>query len=207
MDVIVDGDRNFRFEGQPRDLLSAVSAIDAWLRERNRAIRSLKVDGKALTPESLVNDFENGALEAAATLEVQSSSIPDMVRQCIAEMNEVLPDLANACRGLAAVFHGETPEDGFDPFQELAGIWENIKTRQMLVADALQLDLAELQLNGAPLSAIHDELNRCLEEAEEALRAGDCVLLGDLLEYELAPRAEREVEIAVLLGTRAASNL
>lgn len=205
MDVIVDGERNFRFEGEPQDLLSAVVAVDEWLRSRNRAMMSVKVDGETLTPESLVDALENRSLDSANALEINSAPVPELVQQCVSEMNEALPELANACRALAEVFHGETPEDGFDPFQELAGIWEHVKTRQMLIANALQLDLAQLELDGEPLSAIHDELNRFLEEAEEALRAGDCVLLGDLLEYELAPRAEREIEIAALLGARAAS--
>lgn len=206
MDVIVDGERNFRFDGEPKDLLSAIGAIDVWLRERKRALTAVKVDGETVTPDSLLDTFEERALDSASTIEVQSSPVQDLVRQCISEMNEVLPDLANACRSLAEVFHGETPEEGFDPFQELAGIWEHIKTRQMLIANALQLDVERLELDGEPLSAIHDDLNHFLEEAEEALRAGDCVLLGDLLEYELAPRAEREIEIAALLGARAASS-
>lgn len=45
-------------------------------------------------------------------------------------------------------------------------------------------------------------MNKFLAEAVGALESGDLVLLGDLLEYELAPRAEAEVRITALLRER-----
>ena len=200
MDVIVDNERNFRFEGTPEDVLSAVVAVEAWLHERERAMVSVVVDGVSLTPDNIVEHLQGRALESVGSLEIDSAPVAEMVRTCLDEMRAALPDLAAACHGLAEVFHGEAPEEGFEPFQELARIWEHIKTRQLLIASALKLDLASLQIGGMPLQTIHQELNEHLAEAEEALREGDCILLGDLLEYELAPRAEREAEIAALLG-------
>jgi hypothetical protein len=47
------------------------------------------------------------------------------------------------------------------------------------------------------------ELNSFLDEAAQALRDGDTVLLADLLEYELSPRAELEGEIVSLLRRQA----
>ena len=41
------------------------------------------------------------------------------------------------------------------------------------------------------------------QDARKALEAEDCVLLGDLLEYELAPRAEAEAEVVALLRSQA----
>jgi len=75
----------------------------------------------------------------------------------------------------------------------------------LLIANALRLDLDSMSLDGSSLKALHDDLNAQLKEAAEALENGDCILLGDLLEYELAPRAEREERIVGLLRERAAS--
>jgi hypothetical protein len=125
------------------------------------------------------------------------------VNKCLDELVAILPDLPHACRSLAEVFHSGTPEDGYEPFQELANIWSLIKTREILVVDALHLDLNALEVGGQVVAGLHSELNGFLEEAAQALQDGDCVLLGDLLEYELAPRAELEAEIVAHLQEHA----
>ncbi len=118
-------------------------------------------------------------------------------------LTDTLPELASACRKLAAVFQSEIPEEGYEPFQELAEIWEFVKARQRLAAEALDLDLEALEVKGQPLAVHLRELNSFLEESAQALRDGDTVLLGDLLEYELAPRAELEGEIVSALRRQA----
>jgi hypothetical protein len=82
---------------------------------------------------------------------------------------------------------------------ELAEIWGHIKSRESLVANALELDLGDLEVDGKTVQSVHTELNQFLQEAEQALKDGDIILLADLLEYELAPRAELEVSIVSLL--------
>jgi hypothetical protein len=67
------------------------------------------------------------------------------------------------------------------------------------VANALELDLGDLEVDGKTVQSVHTELNQFLQEAEQALKDGDIILLADLLEYELAPRAELEVSIVSLL--------
>ncbi|MBP8131155.1 MAG: hypothetical protein KA184_16375 [Candidatus Hydrogenedentes bacterium] len=199
MDVIVDGERNFSFTGEPEDGLSAVIAVEAWLRERGRALLSVQVDGKAMQPDTLVAHLEGKPLRALKTLEVCSAPFTELVDRCLEELAGALPNLPEACQHLAEVFHGESPDDGFEPFEELAAIWGHIKTRELLIASALRLDLDALSVDGASLKSLHDDLNAQLQEAAEALKNGDCILLGDLLEYELAPRAEREERIVGLL--------
>ncbi|MCC6490072.1 MAG: hypothetical protein IT364_21475, partial [Candidatus Hydrogenedentes bacterium] len=95
--------------------------------------------------------------------------------------------------------------DGYEPFQRLADIWAEIKSREIMIVNALGLTFAELTLNGKNVAEIHNELNSFLLEAAGALESGDLVLLGDLLEYELAPRAEIESRIVTLLQERSQS--
>ena len=77
--------------------------------------------------------------------------------------------------------------------------WSQIKSREALVTNALELDTTAITLNGKSMVTIHEELNQFLEEAAQALKDSYTILLGDLLEYELAPRAEQELEIVALL--------
>ena len=203
MDVIVDGERNYEFKGEPKDVLSALAAVDQLLQERGRVMLSVSLDGEAVTPEELPGRLDGTPLDAVGVLEVRSSAVADLVREELRGLEESLPELPVACRKLAEVFHGETPEEGFEPFDELANIWSHVKAQQVRIATALKLDLAGFEVGGRPIATHHEELNAFLEEAVQALHDGDCVLLGDLLEYELAPRAEQELALVELLKSEA----
>lgn len=203
MDVIIDGERNFQFQGEPANVLSAIGAISDFLRSKGRDMVSLSVNGLAIRSDTVDTEFAKTPASAVMVIEVRSEDTVTMVKNCLGELESVLPELPSACQSLAQVFQSETPEDGYEPFQELANLWSHIKRREFLVTRALGLDLAGTEINGRSLAEAHGELNTFLEEAAQALRDGDCVLLGDLLEYELAPRAEMELQIVALLRQHA----
>jgi len=204
--VIVDGERNFAVQGEPEDALAVVAAISDFLRERGRAIMTVTADGKDIQSQDLTKTLEGLSLDELSILEVSSDEIATLVDTSLREIMEVLPELPNACHGLAQVFQGENPEEGYEPFEELANIWATIKKRESMAASALDLDLEGIQIEGKSIAEIHQTLNVHLEEAVQALVDGDCVLLGDLLEYELAPRAELEATIVAMLHEQAAAN-
>jgi hypothetical protein len=203
MDVILDGDRDFSLTGNPADVLASVAAVSDYLHERGRAILALKVDGRSVVADRLVDELKGKALSDVAELQIESESIEKLVSDCLSELEQALPDLSKACHELAAVFQGESPEEGYEPFQKLAEIWGHVKSREILVINALELDVSELAVNETPFTELHEGLNKHLSEAVDALKAGDCVLLGDLLEYELAPRAEAENSIVAMLQEKA----
>lgn len=203
MDVIVDGERNFRMEGNPKDVLSAVAAIGDSLRAKGRAILTVAADGKRMDSSETVHNIGGLAVSGVRVLEVHSGDVNTMVAESLQEMERVLPELPTACHSLAEIFQSSTPQHGYEPFQKLAEIWSHVKSRQLQVVNALHIPVNALRLNDKTFASLHEELNGYLEEAATALQAGDCVLLGDLLEYELAPRAELEAKIVALLQSHA----
>ncbi|MBL7644935.1 MAG: hypothetical protein JNK74_01980 [Candidatus Hydrogenedentes bacterium] len=199
MDVIVDGASNYNLQGTPEDVFGAVGAVADFLRGQGRSVLSVRVDGAEISPDNMAERLKGKALADVGRLEIGSELTSSLVEACLSGLQEFLPELPQVCRNLAEVFQGEKPEEGFDPFVELAEIWGHIKSRESLVANALELELGGLEVDGKTVQSIHAELNQFLEEAEQALKDGDIILLADLLEYELAPRAELEVSIVSLL--------
>ena len=133
MEVIVDGDRSVALQGNPPNLLSAVAAVSEFLKARGRAIRSLKADGRDIEPSEL-SALGDRPLDDVNELEVASQSIPELVTASLKELEEVLPELPKACHALAAVFQGNNPLEGYEPFQRLAEIWGAVKTREQQIA-------------------------------------------------------------------------
>lgn len=203
MDVIIDGEKNFELTGEPTDMMAVLGAVEAFLREKGRAMLSVKIDGQVFKPEDLAARTAELPLETVSALVVESDSIAKLIADCLSELETILKELPKACRSLAEIFHSEHPQDGFEPFHELADLWLQVKNRQRLAANAMNLDMGKIEINGISLLAMHEELNNFLQEAAEALEQEDCILLGDLLEYELAPRAEQESDIVALLQERA----
>lgn len=205
MEVQVDGQGNFAVQGQPKHLLELLGAVTDFLRDQGRAMVTMTIDGVAVMPDELAEFSANRPLDGIDAIAVTSRPIADLVDESLQELRASIPELATACRGLAEVFHSEVPEEGYDPFHELAGIWSHVKQREAMVANILGIDLSQLSIGDKPVHQVHTELNACLEEAAQAITSGDCVLLGDLLEYELAPRAEEEQRIVALLQEKAAA--
>ncbi|HNR36201.1 MAG TPA: hypothetical protein PKO36_13535 [Candidatus Hydrogenedentes bacterium] len=204
MDVTIDGVRGGAWERMPQDAIEALAWIAGELRSRGRAMVSVSVDGRVLRPEEVTAELSGKPLDSTGAISIQSEPIADLVAESLDELEQVLPELPQACHRLAEIFQGDDPDAGYEPFQQLAEIWRVIKERELQILSALGLDADSLVLSGTPLIKAHEELNRFVEEAAGALESRDCVLLGDLLEYELAPRAEAEAEIVALLREKAA---
>lgn len=195
MDVSVDGKRNFALQGEPKDVLSAVAAVSNYLRSQGRALLSIHVDGAEIPADKLVEALEEKPLADVETLAVQSADIAALANDLLDGLREAVAELPKACHELAQVFHGEKPEEGFEPFQHLADVWVSVKQREALVIGATAMDESALIIGDKKNADHHEELNRFLGECASAIEKNDCVLLGDLLECELAPRAEVEMEI------------
>ena len=202
MEVIVDGIPGYSPAKPVDDVMGMISDVSETLQSRGRAILSVLADGQELQPARLVEVLSGKPLTAIAKLEINSELTTKLVAESLAELEAVLPDLAKACHELAAIFQGTDPQSGYVPFQQLAEIWAHVKTREDLIARTLGINLDTLVIDGKTLGALHAELNEFLSEAAGAIESGDLVLLGDLLEYELAPRAETEIKIVALLRER-----
>lgn len=195
MDVIVDGSSDFKLEGEADNMMDVIAAINQWLQSQSRSIQSVKVDGEELGPDTIEDKLKDRHPGDVSQIVIESASIHVLIQQTLDELSQYIPDLSNACRELAQIFQSDRPEEGFQPFEQLAEIWLAVKERQLLVANALNLDLDAVEIEGVSFRALHEKLNAHLQEAVSALQKEDTVLLGDLLEYELAPRAELESAI------------
>jgi hypothetical protein len=203
MDVIIDGKGGFDVKGEPETVFAVLVAVTDYLRANGRAMMAIKADGRDISPAALSERVGDKPISAVTTLEVTSAEVAVLVQDALAELENAVAELPHVCRNLAQVFQSAAPHDGFEPFHKLAGIWGHIKSQELMVFNALDLPDADVRLDGESIAQLHEDLNGYLEEAVGALKAQDTVLLGDLLEYELAPRAERESRIVALLKDKA----
>jgi len=199
MDVIIDGTRTHTFEKPPADVIAALAEVNDKLQGEGRAIVAIGIDGRRVSADSLAEALGKATPEDIGKIEVTSEDVSVLVRQSLDELEETLPNLPQACHELARVFQGTEPAQGYEPFQRLAELWGHVKEREKMVAHALGIDLDSMAIGDASIRSLHEHLNGVLDEAARAIECNDLVLLGDLLEYEMAPRAESEAEIVAML--------
>lgn len=101
------------------------------------------------------------------------------LEQCISEISDVslLLQTGKDRKAMEAIIR-------FSELNEnLVRIFQNLKNNR-------QKETEELTIDGMSLEKFYSELNTILKELVEAFHAQDSVLIGDLLEYEIAPRLE-----------------
>ena len=195
-------------DGQPYDaggaasLAEVLADVDDALHAKGRGILAVRVNGRHVSATELPVALAGRTPQNVSQLEIDTDDMLALAEENIANIKEVLPELPVACHELAAVFHSTTPERGYDQFKQLADIWSSLKEQEQQIAAALDVEMSDLRVAEQSLKARHEALNRRLEESAAALEARDTVLLGDLLEYELAPFAETELAIIDLLEAR-----
>ncbi len=200
MEVIVDDIRGYPFQARTGALTDVLSEIVESLDETGRGLQAVEVHGQPVSPEHVMDLLGGRTVDETATLHVRSEAIATLAEQSLRDMEEVLPELAIACHSLAEITQTTPPEVWKESFEDLAGIWRVVKTRQRQIASALNVDIDTLSLDGGvSLNRHHQDVEEHLAAAGKAVESADKAALRDLLTYELAPRAETECAINTLL--------
>ncbi len=195
MEVIIDGVKGFTFTKPYNTLQSALNEIMDYLSKEHLAMVKLKVNEQEVYPGKSLEAIQDMNTSNIITLEINTYPILQLVEESIADLELYTPELADLCREIAKVFQSEKPDEGFEPFQKLSGIWGEIKKRESLIINLLGSHLDKTDPTNQKIQKHHDELNKVLEDAYKSLESEDCIGLGDLLEYELAPIAEKEPDV------------
>ncbi|MGC8738569.1 MAG: hypothetical protein ACP5UA_07965 [Candidatus Hydrogenedens sp.] len=195
MEVLIDGVKGFQFSNSPDTLQSALNEIMNFLNSQQLAMVKLRVNEQEVYPGRSLESIQEMNISNIRTLEINTYPIYQLVEEGIADLELYSPELSDLCCEIARVFQSENPDEGFDPFQKLSEIWSEIKKREALIINILSSHVTEENPIIRKIKEHHDELNHVLEEAYKSLENNDCIGLGDLLEYELAPLAEKEPEI------------
>lgn len=198
MQPTIDFDSGFTLNEETTSLPGVLVEISEHLRELDRSILKIVVDGVDIPPEDLTAIIGDKTTDDLQTVAIQSEDNVKLAMDSIQEIAEVLPELPSACQSLAEVFQTEAPEEGVEKFDELAQISTIIKLRQEQIASSLRFDMESLRIGEKTLTECATEVTDLLARAYEAVEAADLGALSDLITYELAPLAEREAKIIAL---------
>lgn len=160
---------NPQTESTLTELSNSINSISWEKTEVNKALHLIKQ--LAETFNKLLTEISNPVI-ALNNLALE-------LEQCISEISDVslLLQTGKDRKAMEAIIR-------FSELNEsLIRVFLNLKKSR-------RQEIKELTIDGMSLKEFYTELNAILKELVEAFHAQDSVLIGDLLEYEIAPRLE-----------------
>ncbi|MCX8065910.1 MAG: hypothetical protein N3G21_12185 [Candidatus Hydrogenedentes bacterium] len=199
MRVIINEKEEFPVPEGARNLMNVLETLLEYLSSKDLGLIKLRVNEQEVPPGKSLSAVQNMDISNIHIIEVTAVPTLQLLRESIVELEKYTPELSNLCYGIAELFQSENPADALGPFQKLTEIWGEIKNREALIVNTISKYVEGENPIISDIIEHHNELNQYLNEAYKALDREDIISLSDILQYELAPRAEKEIEILNLL--------
>jgi len=204
MKLIVDGEEAGLDLEEARDLGAILHELDTRLREEGRLVCEVRCDGTAVSPDDVAGTLQRAATDSVGTLEIVTTPTAPVLQSIVHGMETAVPELPVICMELARIFHSGEAAQGYEPFNTFAEHWEEIKRLQIQALNVLHRNPADVRVGDRSLEELHNELNSHLQACVDALAKQDTIALGDILQHDLAPLAEKEAELVGWLKAEAA---
>lgn len=218
MTLTINGERvDFRLEKE-RFLREALQGVESWLSDSGLVITAIRCNGKELPDGGLAADggipletVDELALEIRHARELRIAALREEIER-LGERARAAPagerEEASRLLGEASDRYQRTMKT-YAALQALSGelsqmeakigdvsvLLQSGKDREAMETVTRFTDLIESVLSILPAtsgskdaSALFAEINPRLRDVVDAFTAGDFILVGDILEYEIAPR-------------------
>ncbi len=180
-----------------------VSSIDGILGSENEYGRVLET----LVAESGIHDGE--LKPTVQQLQSYLHNLLIILQSRLSEVAQPLTELRSTAESLRTLIpqlmdvsvYLQTGKDkaAMDSIIEFTEISERLIRLYRILQNQGIADVSSTQIEGQDFSSFYAELNDIFHELEDAFNSRDSVLIGDLLEYEVAPRTERLMEFILNL--------
>ncbi len=196
MEISINGTNiNFTLD-QEENVGQILGALESECEKNGMTITGISVDGTDLAADELDTLFSRGPDEVT-TLALETISGGDVV----SIMHRLGLRMEEHRIGLSEIpILLQTGNDGkvMDIIHAFAQDFESLCQSIPLLGSISTRDVSELLVENIPLDQYPPQLTPLLGELIEAIKSNDTVLIGDISEYELAPKVEA---LAAVLGT------
>lgn len=167
------------------ELLEAIRAQQP----AERLITRVALNGEALT-EANAPALLAGQLAGDDQVDVETGESLGVVADALREVAGALREAAEAAPAVAVRLNTGDVAGGMRDVSELVTVWQNGQLAVSQAGNLLQRDLADSVIEGRRVGEYLQDLITRLTEVRDAMRAGDMVLMADLLHYEMPTLCE-----------------
>ncbi len=176
-------------ESEAGSIGEAIAEVASIAEREGRVVVEVIVDGN-LWGEEQLKSAETVA-GVADELHLKSVDLKDLVCQTLGDASTALTEADTLQRAAAELVQADDHPQAMGKFGEALGIWLAVHEAVMKSADALQIDLAAVNVGQGSVRNCADRFNEQLRALRDTLEGGDPVGLADALAYDL-PQAVGE---------------
>jgi len=170
-----------------------IAALDRQENEKDMLISDIKIDGVLLTAENEKKLIET-QVKDIEKLELKVEKEEEIINRALNESYQYLPRLSQGLEETSLLFQAGSKTEAFNNFSECLNGWLQIVNLLQNIEKALQISYANIELQEGTIQDFNDKLLSMLEETKKAMENDDIVSLSDLIEYELSPMAQKQME-------------
>ncbi|RLE11165.1 hypothetical protein DRI96_06670 [Candidatus Aerophobetes bacterium] len=194
MKIVIDGFEDLVIAEEDETLRQLLVQLDKWIRENNRIIVQIKLEGRSLSEldEKVVFDRKVGEFK---TLELFTANLWQWAIDSLEEIKVYLPEIAKKMEQVSLLIQQGDSKKAFSLLDRYIGLWERVNQILRTIEKIFALDYNKIFLKKNGDSYNMEELVQLLEEAKRAIGDNDFLALADILEYELAPRIREKKKL------------
>jgi len=194
MKIVIDGFEDLVIAEEDETLRQLLVQLDKWIRENNRVIVQIKLEGRSLSEldEKVVFDRK---VREFKTLELFTANLWQWAVDSLEEIKVYLPEIAKKMEQISLLIQQGDSKKAFSLLDRYIGLWERVNQTLRTIEKIFALDYNKIFLKKNGNSYNMEELVQLLEEAKRAIGDNDFLALADILEYELAPRIREKKKL------------
>jgi hypothetical protein len=162
-----------------------LNAIEQSCAQGNATIVDIEVDGKPVNADDIDSESHK-AIEDIQVLKLRTVSADD-IRDSLRDMGEDFLGLAQDFCNIPSWLQSGKREDAYKTIQNLANIIDAF-CRVTTLSALFPEQFAVMRIGGKTPNDFFTDFSPILNDFCKALENNDIVMIGDLAEYEIAPR-------------------
>jgi len=172
-----------------------LASVQDYVREddSSKLVVDIKVDGEQIFKNE--HDPSELSLKDINKVEVTTDNVKDVSIRALQEIKSELPLLAELMSNISTSFQEGKREHALNLFSDLCNEWRQIIQFFDDLSRVLFIDYSQIDLGDKSIDQANGELLSRLVETKTAIEKDDLVTLSDLVEYELIPKIDEEIDI------------
>jgi len=183
VDIFVDEQPYQPAGGSDRTVGELANEVAGASQAAPRMVVSVRCDGEPVSQENL-DQILTQPLSDFAKLELHTQPRYTLIEATLTQAIALFEEAGLARIRTADLLAEGKAETAMHHLQKFFDIWKQVQQCTLVCAQALDVDLDALQVDGQGLVEIFEPLKTRLNELKEAMVNHDFVVLGDILRYE-----------------------
>jgi len=193
MKIIIDGYEDLVIADEGETLGELLCQLEEWIRNNERVIVQVKLEGKPLSEEDKKNLFDKKVSEFEI-LELSTTNLWQWAFGSLEEIKVYLPEIARKMEKVSFLIRRGDHKKAFFLLEKYMGLWEKVNEVLAKIERIFALDYTKIFLE-EDTSCRMEEIVQFLKQAKRAINDEDFLNLADILEYELASQIREEKKL------------